>query len=321
MQRKKTPVGMKIAVVGPGAIGSLIAAYLASAGEDLWLLDYRSERAALLRETGIAVAGERGRFHAPVRATADPLEVGSAEILILCVKAGDTSEAAGRLQGAVSSQSHILTLQNGLGNIEKLGELFGSDRVFAGVTSHGATLLEVGNVRHAGYGEIWMGKAGEAGPQPASETRLQDLAASLNRAGLQAHIVDDIQLLVWRKLVINVGINALTAVLGVPNGELVAVSECRKVIHRAVTEAVDVAQLCGISLRSSDEIERVEEVCRSTAANISSMLQDIRRQKNTEIDQINGAVVRIAAGHDLDCPVNEVLTALVKSLEAGYSTC
>ncbi len=310
---------MIITVIGPGAIGCLLAAYLARAGEEVSLLDHRPERAALLQDRGITVAGERGQFHIPIKVAADPTETSSAEVLILCVKANDTAVAAATLKDDISPESHLLTLQNGLGNVETLSEFFGSHRIFAGVTSHGATLLEPGHVRHAGYGEIWMGGADGPGSSQASTEKLQNLAATLNRAGLQAQVVGDIQSILWRKLVVNVGINALTAILGVPNGALLTIPECQNVMDGAVEEAVQVARGCGIHLDVSEEIERVRAVCRTTATNISSMLQDVKRKKKTEIDQINGAVVRTAARLGMASPVNEVLTALVRGLEAGYT--
>ncbi len=310
---------MSITVIGPGAIGCLLAAYLARTGEEVYLLDHRPERAALLKDRGIAVDGEREKFHTPIKVTADPTEISSAEILILCVKASDTAVAAAMLKDAFPPETHLLTLQNGLGNIEKLSEFFGSDRILAGATSHGATLLEIGRVRHAGYGEIWMGETSGVSSNQANRSKLQNLATTLNRAGLQAQVVDDIQSILWRKLVVNVGINALTAILGVPNGELLRIPECRSVMDGAVEEAVQVARGCGIHLQVPEEIERVRAVCSSTATNISSMLQDVKRQNKTEIDQINGAVVRMAARHGMASPVNEVLTALVRGLEAGYN--
>jgi 2-dehydropantoate 2-reductase len=310
--------GMEIAVVGPGAIGSLFAAYLAKAGGTVRLLDYRPERAKLLRERGITVESEKGGFHARMKVTATPTEISSAELLILCVKAYDTADAVVRLKDTISPQSHLLTLQNGLGNVERLGEFLGSSQILAGTTSHGATLLEVGRVRHAGYGEILMGKTREASSIMAGTAKLQKLAVTFNRAGLQAQVVDDVESVLWRKWVVNVGINALTAILGVPNGELLRIHDCASLMNGAVTEAVEVARRCGIQLNLQEEIERVRAVCRSTTANISSMLQDVRRKKKTEIDQLNGVVVKMAASYGMSAPVNEVLTALVRSLETGY---
>jgi 2-dehydropantoate 2-reductase len=206
-----------------------------------------------------------------------------------------------------------------MGNREKLSESFGRDRVFSGVTSHGATLLEVGRVRHAGYGEIWLGETSGTSSSQAGGAMLQNLATTMNRAELQAQVVDDIEPILWSKLVVNVGINALTAILGVPNGELLKIPTCQNVMDGAIAEAVQVASGCGIQLHLQKEIEKVRAVCNSTAANISSMLQDVKRQKKTEIDQINGAVVRMAASLGMASPVNEVLTALVRSLEEGYN--
>jgi 2-dehydropantoate 2-reductase len=310
---------MSITVVGPGAIGCLLAAYLTRAGENVYLLDHRLERATLLQDRGIAVDGEREAFHIPIKVTADPSEIRSTEIFILCVKASDTAAAAAMLKDAISPESHLLTLQNGLGNIEKLSEFFASDRIFAGATSHGATLLEVGRVRHAGYGEIWLGGPSEISSNQTGRTKIQQLEATMNRAGLQAQLVDDIQHILWRKLVVNVGINALTAILGVPNGELVRIPECQNIMDGAVAEAVQVASGSGVQLQLAEEIDRVRAVCNSTATNISSMLQDVKRQKKTEIDQINGAVVQVAASLGMASPVNEILTALVRGLEAGYN--
>jgi 2-dehydropantoate 2-reductase len=310
---------MEIVVVGPGAIGCLFAAYLTRDGSTVWLLDHRPERAKQIGERGITVESERGDFHAQMKVTAKPAEIRSADLLILCVKANNTADAAARLQGTIPPQSHLLTLQNGLGNVERLGEFFDSSRILAGATSHGATLLDVGRVRHAGYGEIWIGETGGTSSSLAGREKLQNLAATLNRAGLQAQVVDDIEAVLWRKLMVNVGINALTAILGVPNGELLRIHECTNLMDGAVAEAVTVARHCGINLNPTEEIERVRAVCRSTTTNISSMLQDVRRKKKTEIDQLNGVVVKMAAMYGTTAPVNEVLTALVRSLEAGNS--
>ena len=310
---------MTITVIGPGAIGCLLAAYLTRAGEEVSLLDYRPKRATLLQDRGIAVEGERETFHTPIKATAYLTEIRSTDIFILCVKASDTAVVAAKLKDAIPPESHLLTLQNGMGNREKLSESFGSDRVFAGVTSHGATLLEVGRVRHAGYGEIWLGETSGTSSSQAGGAMLQNLATTMNRAELQAQVVDDIEPILWSKLVVNVGINALTAILGVPNGELLKIPTCQNVMDGAIAEAVQVASGCGIQLHLQKEIEKVRAVCNSTAANISSMLQDVKRQKKTEIDQINGAVVRMAASLGMASPVNEVLTALVRSLEEGYN--
>lgn len=309
---------MEIAVVGPGAIGCLVAGYLAREGATVWLLDYRPQRAKILREEGIKLESDRGDFHVSINVTETPDDISSAELLILCVKANNTADVAASLKGSISSQSHLLTLQNGLGNVESLGDFFDSSRILAGATSHGATLLDVGRVRHAGYGEIWLGETAGASSISLGRAKLQSLAVILNRASLQAQVVPDIAAVLWRKLVVNVAINALTAILGVPNGDLLRIHDCASLMNGAVAEAVEVARRSGIHLNMLEEIERVRDVCRSTSTNISSMLQDVRQKKKTEIGQLNGVVVKMAASYGTTAPINEVLTAIVRSLEAGY---
>jgi len=309
---------MKIVVIGPGAIGCLLAAYLAKVGADICLLDYRPERASLLQSKGIEVEKEEGGFHTPIKATANPSETSSAELFLLCVKAVDTEVAAAPLKGTMSENTCFLSLQNGLGNVEKLGELFGRERVLAGVTSHGATLIDVGHVRHAGHGKIWLGPSPRISLSPDRKKKLDHLVLTLNQAKLQATVADDIEHIIWRKLLANVGINALTSILGVVNGKLLDYPECRVLMSKAIAEGVDTARLCGIELDTAEEIERVKDICRSTGANRSSMLQDVTNRRKTEIDYLNGAVVRLAARHGLSVPVNEVLAALVRSIETGY---
>jgi len=309
---------MNIVVIGPGAIGCLLAAYLTKVGADICLLDYRPDRASLLQQKGIQVEKEDGGFHTPVKATANPSEISSAELFLLCVKAVDTEVAAAPLRGIISESSSFLTLQNGLGNVEKLGELFGRDRVLAGVISHGATLIDVGHVRHAGRGEIWLGPSAKISLNPDRKKRLDHLVLTLNQAKLQASVADDIEHIIWRKLVANVGINALTSILGVPNGKLLDYPECQVLMSKAIEEAVTIARHYGIELDTAEEIDRVRNICRSTGANRSSMLQDVIHRRKTEIDYLNGSVVRLAARHGISVPVNEVLAALVRSIEAGY---
>jgi 2-dehydropantoate 2-reductase len=309
---------MKIVVIGPGAIGCLLAAYLTKVGADICLLDYRPERASLLRQQGIEVEREGGGFHTPVKATANPSETRSAELFLLCVKAVDTEGAAAPLRGIISENSCFLTLQNGLGNVEKLGELFGRKRVLAGVISHGATLINVGHVRHAGHGEIRLGPSPKIALSANGKQKLDQLALTLNQAKLKGSVARDIENIIWRKLLANVGINALTCILRVPNGKLLDSPECQELMSKAIAEAVTIAHHYGIELDTAKEIDRVKDICRSTAANHSSMLQDVKRKRKTEIDHLNGAVVQMATCYNISVPVNEVLAALVRSIEAGY---
>jgi 2-dehydropantoate 2-reductase len=203
----------------------------------------------------------------------------------------------------------VVTLQNGVGNRELLVEVLGAERVGQGVTALGATLLGPGQVRHAGQGATVFARA----PDPAGMAALAEL---FNACGLPAELADDLDELVWSKLLVNAGINALTALLRVPNGALARVPQARALLEQAVAEAAAVAQARGVAVRADEAQVRVLAVAEATGANRSSMLQDVLRGSPTEIATINGALVREGRRLGVPTPLNELLTALVEALDA-----
>jgi len=304
---------MRIAVVGPGALGCLIAGFLKSrTKEEIWLIDKSPERAKRIREEGIRIEG-LSTVSATVDISADPKEVGPCDLVILCVKSYSTEDACKDIKDLVSEKTFILTLQNGIGNVQVLDDYFGPERVIAGVTNHGATLLGQGHVRHAGKGDtiIGMSKGKTLGP-------IKDAAAILTKCGLETKISKDIDSIIWSKLVINVGINALTGITRLKNGMLIKHIGARDILRNAVQEAVKIIKRKRIKLSYDDPIQKVESVCKSTTANVSSMLQDILNSKRTEIDYINGAIMRQGKALGIPTPVNEVLTNLIKTIESNY---
>lgn len=303
----------KIVVVGPGAIGSLLAAYLTKSEEDIWLLDKDAIRAKSLSENAIKIEGVSGSWQAKVKATSEPEDIGLAEFIIICVKSYDTQRAAKSIESLVGKDSLVVTLQNGVGNIEILSDVFGSGLVAAGTTNMGANLRDVGFVRHAGLGETVLGRL-----DGKITYNLRQLREILNKVGLVARISRDIEGLLWSKLIINVGINALTAITALNNGRLIEYEWTHEILRDAVTEAVKVAKRKRIKLIFDDPLGKVESVCEATAKNVSSMLQDVLKGKKTEIDFINGVIIRQAHSLGIATPVNEVLYELVKTIEASY---
>lgn len=307
--------GMKIVIVGPGAMGLLLATFLVkSSEEDIWLLDKDPQRACLLNQQGIFMEGIAGERQVRVKATHQVEEIGKADLLIICVKAYDTKAAMLRAKPLVGEDTLVLTLQNGLGNIEILAEIIGQDKVIGGTASLGATLLDVGKVRFAGKGEIIIGRL-----DGKISVGMRQLRQLLNKVGLETRISRDIKSFLWSKLIINVGINALTAITRLPNGKLIESEFTRNILRSAVTEAVKVAKKKRIRLISDDPLTKVEAVCEATASNISSMLQDILKKKRSEIDFINGVIVRHAQELGIAAPVNSVLVDLVKTIESTYN--
>lgn len=303
----------KISIVGPGAIGSLLAAYLAKGNDEVWLLDKDSQRAKHIADIGIKIEGVSGNWQAKVKASSDASEIGASDFVLICVKSYDTQKVLKSIESLVGKDSLIVTLQNGIGNIEVISEAFGSQLVAAGTTNMGANLRDTGLVRHAGMGETVLGRL-----DGKITIGLRQLREIFNKAGLVTRISRDIEGLLWSKLIINVGINALTAITALNNGRLVEYEGTHKIMKDAVTEAVKVAKRKRIKLIFDDPLGKVESVCEATARNVSSMLQDILKEKKTEIDFINGVIIRQAQSLGIATPVNQVLYELVKTIESSY---
>jgi len=305
---------MKIAIIGPGALGCLIAGLLKQkTKEEIWLLDNDHERAQKIQKEGISIEGMNTHTAISINVTADAKTIGECDLAVFCVKSYSTEDACKAIKEVVSDKTYVLTLQNGIGNVQVLNDHFGRERVIAGITNHGATLIDVGRVRHAGKGDTIIGNEGGR-----VLGFIRDTANLLSKAGFETKVSKDIDSVIWSKLVINVGINALTAVTRLNNGRLVEYDTSREVLRLAVQEAVKVVKRKRIKLAYDDPIQKVESVCKATAANVSSMLQDVLNKKRTEIDFINGAIVRQAKSFGIATPVNDALTNLVKTIEASY---
>jgi 2-dehydropantoate 2-reductase len=302
---------MKFLIVGPGAMGCLFAARLSKAGFHVTLLDYSPERAKQINEQGLLVEGVTGKYAVKVPTVTGDLP-SSPDMVLICVKSYKTRQASESIKAWLPAKAAVVTLQNGLGNVEILERIFGKQRVLGGVTSEGATLLGLGKIRHAGQGETIVGPVGD--PNGPAE----NLVSAFKQAGFKAESVDNVTDLIWGKLIVNVGINALTAITRLKNGRLPEVPGTRLVLKEAVKEAVAVAAAKNIRLPYSDPLGRVIQVCEATAGNVASMLQDVLKEKETEVDAINGAIVREGEALGVATPVNCTLTSLVHAIQETY---
>ncbi len=302
---------MNITIVGPGAVGLLLAGYLHRGGAAVTLADELAERADLLNREGIRWEGLDADFRFTVPVTLGLKDVAGTDLVILCVKAYHTETASRQIHDAGYS-GPIMTLQNGVGNAEMIIDMCPGSPVIAGITSEGANLAADNHVRHAGKGKTIFGPLAPGFPGSGF---MDGLVSVMRKGGLHAELSDDPQSLVWGKVLINAGINALTAILQVRNGQLLEIDPARELMIDLVLEAREVIARRGIALPDADPVARVEEVCRLTAPNFSSMCMDIRHGRRTEIDFINGAIVREGDALGLACPYNDAVTRMVKCLE------
>ena len=301
-----------IVVLGPGAMGCLFSALLSRGGADVVLLDRNPDRARLINDRGLILEQGGRTVTIAVRATADPASAGPAGLVIVCVKAYDTAAASAAAAAAAGPDADVLSLQNGVGNVEALSAALGAGRVLGGATAQGANLVGPGHVRHAGAGETVIGEPGGGGE------RARRAAAILAAAGIPARATNALEALIWSKVAINAAINPLTALLRVRNGALAEMPAARALMEAAAAETAAVAEARGITLLYPDARARAVEVARATAENISSMHADARAQRRTEIEQINGAVAAEAERLSVPAPVNAALTALIRALQESY---
>jgi 2-dehydropantoate 2-reductase len=264
-----------------------------------------------LEAGGVRVAGADGPERAyPVRATAEAADCAGARLALVLVKSWQTERAARQLAGCLAADGVALTLQNGLGNREALAGALGAERAALGVTTTGATLLGPGRVRPGGEGTISLGE----------HARLSPLVSLLQEAGFAVEVLPGADDLLWSKLVINAAINPLTALLRVPNGELLARPTATSLMDEAAREAAQVAAALGRRLTMPDPAAAARSVAQRTAVNHSSMFQDVQRGAPTEIDAICGAIVAAAQEHGIPAPVNRTLWLLVRALVKSESS-
>jgi 2-dehydropantoate 2-reductase len=296
---------MRLTLIGSGAMACLLGARLAPHA-DLMLLGTWREGVAAIASRGVRLEADGETKSVPVRATTDPCQAAPADAALVLVKSWQTERAARQVAQVLASDGVAVTLQNGLGNLEQLRASVGPERATLGVTTLGATLLGPGHVRAGGRGPVHL----------PDDPRLDGLSAVLRAASLDVRQSPhaNLQSLLWGKLAVNCGINALTALLRVPNGELLERPDARRLMGQAACEAGEVARALGIELPYADAAAQAAEVARATAANHSSMLQDVLRGAPTEIDAINGAVVKAGRRRGVVAPVNEMLWRLVRAL-------
>ncbi|MBB3258413.1 2-dehydropantoate 2-reductase [Paraburkholderia bannensis] len=307
---------MKIAILGAGALGCAIGATLTEGGHDTWLIDRSPAHVDAMRTRGLRVDDARGTRHVRVSATTAPAEVGEAEVVIVLVKSFHTDAAIRGALSLVGPQTVVLSLQNGLGHEDILADVVGRERVLAGKTYVGGVLRGAGHIesgvagKHTIIGEL-DGRATQ---------RVQHIANAFSSAGLETQVSDNIVGTMWDKLLVNVATGALTGITSLTYGQLYDEPLLKAASLAAVSEAIAAAQAAGVTLSMSEP----EQAWRLAAEGLpaafkTSMLQSLERGSVTEIDFINGSVVRWGARHGVPTPVNATLVACIKGLERAMA--
>jgi 2-dehydropantoate 2-reductase len=308
---------MQVTVIGAGAMGSLFGGLLQHAGNAVTLVDVRAEHVAALRKRDLTIERPDGsRIAVRVPATTDAGSALAADLFLLLVKTPFTAAALRPFAGRIPAGAMVLTLQNGIGNDDAILRALGKRiHVALGVTAQGAAASGPTAIRQRSNGPTIIGL-----PDGLRTPELELVAARFSEAGIPTRTTRHIFEHVWQKLIVNVGINALTALTTLPNGELFSDPELTGVVRRLVGEAATVMRAEGIPAPPRDPIDFVRAVADATKADRSSMLEDVAAGRRTEIDAINGAIVRLGDRHGVDVTANRVVTALIHQHARRHTT-
>ena len=300
---------MRTYMIGSGAMGSFYGGLLSRAGFDVTLIDLRTDHVDLIERNGLIVEGVRGRHVIRVPARTDHAGLPPADFAIIFTDANATREAARTAAQVLKPEGFALTLQNGIGNVEALVDELGAARVVAGVTMNSGALPEAGRTTYTNAGMTSIGELdGRITP------RIEELARMFNSAGIETKVIADPMAEIWTKFVLNCAVNALTAITGLRSGEIYRTPEVSALQDRVIDEILAVIERKGVRLTEPDPRKKIKDHCR-VRYNRPSMMQHIEQGRRTEIDALNGALVREAKALGLAVPYNEAVVAVVKGLE------
>jgi len=301
---------LNIIVFGAGAIGSLFGGLL-SKNNEVALIG-RKKHINAINTKGLKVQGKTN-LKTNVTAFENINKVSFIpDIVIISVKSFDTEKAAKQVSKVLGKNTIVISLQNGLDNIEKIEKYIDKSKIFVCITTHGAIYSEPGVIKHTGIGKTTTGSIRN---EKIKEVR--DIVELFNQAKIKTTISKDILRDIWVKGIINSSINPLTTIFNCKNGNLLENPVLEKFVEIVCNESTDVAKSCGQNVDYKEMIDRTIEVIEDTRDNFSSMQQSVQRCKKTEIDSINGAIVKIGKKHDVDVNLNRILTRCVKTYCGG----
>lgn len=305
---------MKIAIVGTGAMGSVYAGLLGDAGNEVWAIDTWREHIEAIRTKGLRVEGASGDRVIKLKATTDAHEAGVADLVIIATKAMHVEAAAQNVKPLLGNDTVVLTIQNGLGSAQKVSGILGSEKLMIGVVGgFGASIKAPGHAHHNGWELVRLGELN--GP---STTRTERIAEVWRGAGFKVRTYDDMDQLVWEKLICNVTFSGTCTVLGWRIREVMAEAQAWRIASGCAKEAYTVARARGVHLEFEDPVAYVQAFGSKIPDARPSVLLDHLAQRRSEIEVINGAIPPAAREVGLTAPYNETITALVKAKEAGF---
>mgnify|MGYP001076259723 CR=1 FL=1 len=308
---------MKIAIIGAGAMGSLYASYL-SVKNEVILLDTYDKQVEKINIDGITLIENDNseKVYYP-KAVMSGTDVGNVDLVIVFVKSTYTFDAVKMNQKLIGDKTIVMTLQNGAGNNRDISNFIAEDRIIVGTTSHNCVSKGLGKIYHSGVGPS------NIGPNIPGDKINEELILVKNtfdESGLDVNILDDIQKVLWNKIFVNCGINGLSMVMDCKIGEMIKNDQLLDLLKHIVYECVMVAEADGSFFERKEALDNVITVAKSNETGVASMCQDRHNKRITEIDKINGVIVKLGQEYNVDTPYNRMLVKMVHAVENTYSS-
>jgi len=305
---------VKIGIVGTGAMGSVYAGLLASAGHEVWAIDRWREHIDAIRANGLRVEGASGDRTVKINASVNAIEAGRCDLVIIATKAMHVAQAAESAKALLGKDTPVLSIQNGLGGPDTAAEVLGRERVMVGVVGgFGASMKGPGHAHHNGMELVRLGEFGG----PITE-RLRKVEQIWSGAGFRVKVFDDSDQLVWEKLICNCAYSGPCAVAECTTGEVMDDPDLWRVSAACASEAFEVALKKKIRLSFNDPVAYVRDFGSKIPKARPSVLLDLLAKRKSEIGVINGSIPRVAREFGLAAPVNEAITALVQAKERRF---
>jgi 2-dehydropantoate 2-reductase len=301
---------MKIAVVGAGAMGSIFGACFVRGGHDTVLVDVAHGLIERINTAGVTIVRDGEETVTRVPATSDTASVGQVDAVAFCVKCYHTESAVELARPLVGPETVVASLQNGWGNGDVLAQAFPAEQIVVGVTYNSGTVLDVAKVAHPGVGPTTLGSFADGTTEGAER-----LAGALSDGGLEARVASPVRPEIWKKLILNAASLPSAALTGMTAGAMGASEDMCALMSATAAEAVGVARALGFDIDERERIDTILSVSKRAGSTKASMLQDVEAGRRTEIDVINGAVVRAADEVEVPVPLNRAFVQLIHGWE------
>ena len=307
---------MKVLIIGAGAMASLFGGRLKAGKGNVTLLNRLNSHVDEINQSGLTIIEKDDNVtNVPLKVIQDISQDDYFDIMLVLIKAHANEAVLKPIKEKISSGTLIITMQNGIGNLETIRKIFPNNSVAVGSAGCGASIENDGTIIHRGWGKNYIGY-----PEDLSKKELiEEFLKLLNECDLDTELAEDVQSVIWNKLIINLAFNGVTALTRMKNGDIINTDAGRDILRSVVNEATAIAEVSGITLKYENPVaECLRMGQEDIGRNKSSMLMDTLNQRKTEIDVINGAISNLGKQFGIPTPYNDMVTNLIHIIESNY---